>query len=298
MVGKNKGFIDMAFDVFLAYAPEDMDMASLIARRLRALKFKVRFNKKGEGFTFDDKDARDALKSQSMLVLWSENAVKSDWVRAAASIGHSRPGMLVQTGLDDTIPYEPFRLDKRYELAGFTSRTNVEGWYETVEELGRRDGRVDLRAWIDIPTKDEDAKTAWLGAHPTDPLALHAKNLRDKKLGIVPARAAAATGAAALAASAIGTGKASPAPVAPAPLSSTATVMEEDERGFDWLIPLLLLGIGLLFLFAWLNRTQALPRAAGITTQLVQTCPAGTIPRDVFASETLEAGPIINDVDE
>ena len=116
----------MAYDVFLAYALEDMDMASLVARRLRALKFKVRFNKKGEGSTFDDKDARDALKSQSMLVLWSENAVKSDWVRAAASIGHSRPGSLAQVGLDETIPYEPFRLDKRYDLAGFTSRTTVE----------------------------------------------------------------------------------------------------------------------------------------------------------------------------
>ena len=67
----------MAYDVFLTYAPEDMDMANLVARRLRALKFKVRFNKKGEDPTFDDKDARDALKSQSMLVLWSENAVKS-----------------------------------------------------------------------------------------------------------------------------------------------------------------------------------------------------------------------------
>jgi HAMP domain-containing protein len=63
------------------------------------------------------------------------------------------------------------------------------------------------------------------------------------------------------------------------------------------MIPLLLLGIGLLFLFAWLNRTQALPRTAGLVTQVVATCPAGTMPRDVFASETLEAGPIINDVD-
>lgn len=287
----------MAYDVFLVYAPEDMDMASLVARRLRALKFKVRFNKKGEDSTFDDKDARDALKSQSMLVLWSENAVKSDWVRAAASIGHSRPGMLVQTGLDDTIPYEPFRLDRRYELAGFTSRTNVEGWYQTVQELGRRDGRVDLRQWIDIPTKDEDTKTEWLTAHPTDPLALHAKALRDKKLGIKPAQSAAATGAAALAASAIETGRPAPAPVMAAPLSSTATAHTEDDDGFGWMIPLLLLGIALLFLFSWLNRSQALPNAGLVTNQLVKTCPAGTMPRNIFASETLEPGPIVDDTD-
>ena len=286
----------MAYDVFLAYAPEDMDMASLVARRLRALKFKVRFNKKGEDPTFDDKDARDALKSQSMLVLWSEAALKSDWVRAAASVGHSRPGVLLQTVLDETIPYEPFRMDKRYELAGFTSRTNVEGWYQTAEELGRRDGRRDLRAWIDIPSKDEDGKTEWLAAHPTDPLALHANALRDKKLGVAPARSAAAAPAAALAASAIGTGKAAePAPVG----VSTATAVASEEGGFGWMIPLMLLGIGLLFLFGWLNGSKPLPRGGAVAlTQLVETCPAGSIPRNLIASETLEPGPIIIDTDD
>ena len=288
----------MAYDVFLVYAPQDMDFASLVARRLRALKFKVRFNKKGEDPTFDDKDARDALKSQSMLVLWSENAVQSDWVRAAASIGHSRPGMLVQTGMDDTIPYEPFRTDTRYELAGFTSRTNVEGWYQTIEELGRRDGRINLRAWTDIPTKDEDAKTDWLERHPTDPLALHAKALRDKKLGIAPAPAAAAVGAAALAASAIDTRKPAPAPMTSANLSETASpvMAAEDDDGIGWLIPLLLLGIAALFFFAWLNKTQTYSSGNAVSvTQLVASCPVGSVPRDLLASEVLEAGPVIND---
>ncbi len=280
-----EGELLMAYDVFLVYAPEDMDMANLVARRLRALKFKVRFNKKGEDSTFDDKDARDALKSQSMLAIWSENAVKSDWVRAAVSIGHSRPGMLIQTVLDETIPYEPFRLDRRNELAGFTSRTNVEGWYQTVIELGRRDGRVDLREWIDIPSKDENGKSAWLEAHPTDPLALHAKMLRDRKLGIKPAPAAAAAGAAALAASAIDTGRTSPKP------PTAAVAVADDEGGFGWMIPLLLLGIGLLFLFAWLNKSA--PLSSSVAT--VAVCPAGTAPAYLFESGALEAGPIIKD---
>lgn len=284
----------MAYDVFVAYAPEDRDMAALVTRRLRALKFKVRFSKREEEPTFDDKDARDALKSQSMLVLWSENALTSDWVRAAASIGHSRPGTLIQTGLDEAIPYDPFRLDNRYDLAGFTSRTTVEGWFKTVEELGRRDGRRDLRAWMDIPSADEDAKSAWLEAHPTDPLALHAKALRDKKLGITAAPAAAASaGAAALAASAIGSGSAatkSPAPVATA-------VMEDDDTGAGWLIPLILLGIAAMLLFGWLNRSSALAKSGAATnvTQLVQTCPAGTIPANMLGTGPLETGRIIVD---
>lgn len=288
----------MAYDVFLVSAPEDMDMANLVARRLRAMKFKVRFDKNRKDETFDDKDARDALKAQSMLVLWSEHAVKSDWVRAAASVGHSRPGVLVQVGLDETIPYEPFRLDKRYDLAGFTSRTNVEGWYQTVEELGRRDGRKNLRQWMDIPSKDEEARTVWLGRHPTDPLAMNALALRDKKSTVAPAPAAGASGAAVLAASAIGASRPASASQMDKPFASLVTAPGEDEGAFSFIPLLIMLGIGLLFLFGWLNASKPLPRAGFVPTQLAATCPAGLVPRSLIASETLETGQIQNDTDQ
>lgn len=282
----------MAYDVFIAYAPEDRDMAALVTRRLRALKFKVRFSKNQEDPVFDDKDARDALRSQSMLVLWSEAALQSDWVRAAASIGHSREGTLVETALDDVTPYEPFQNSRRFDLSGFTSRTTVEGWYKTVEELGRRDGRRDLRAWMDIPSDGEDAKTAWLGAHPTDPLALHAKALREKKLGIAPKKAvaagAASAAAAAMTASAIGSGQQT--------ASATATTMHENDSGAGWLIPLILLGIAAMLLFGWMSRSSALANTSGASvTQLVKTCPVGTIPANLLGTAPLEAGPIIVD---
>ncbi|MEO1475576.1 MAG: toll/interleukin-1 receptor domain-containing protein [Pseudomonadota bacterium] len=303
LAGK-KGGDDMAYDVFLAYAQADRDMAALVARRLRALKFKVRFSKREEDPTFDDKDARDALKSQSMLVIWSEAALTSDWVRAAASIGHSRPGTLIQTVLDDTVPYEPFQADKRYPLAGFTSRTTVEGWYNTVEELGRRDGRRDLRAWIDIPKKDEDAKTAWLEAHPTDPLARHAEAQKAKRFVAKPAPAAAAAGAAALTASAIGQGResnggsviSSPAPATGSP--KVAASVTDNTTGFDFIIPLVLAGIGLMLFLGYLWRSEPLetPAIANLR-QVVGTCPAGTVPENLIAPPILEPGPIINDTE-
>jgi hypothetical protein len=170
----------MAYDVFLVSANEDRDTAKLIARRLRALKLKVWFNQKQVDETFDAKDARNATNSTSMLVLWSENAVKSDWVRAAASVGHSRPGTLVQIALDKTIPYEPFRTAKRFSVAGMTSRKTPDGFYQAIEVLGSRDGRSDLREWMGFGSKDEDERADWLAEHPSDPLALHAKAQREK----------------------------------------------------------------------------------------------------------------------
>lgn len=191
----------MAYDVFVVSALEDRDMANLVVRRLRALKFRCWFDKKQTDNTFDPKDARNALNSQSMLVLWSENAVKSDWVRAAASVGNSRPGMLVEVALDDVIPYQPFSINKRYSLEGMTTRTTVEGFYEVIEELGRRDGRKDLRDWLMLGKNDASEKLSWLENHPSDPLAIAEKKKREKELGIKPEPSEEAAGAAALAAS-------------------------------------------------------------------------------------------------
>lgn len=274
----------MTFDVFLAYAAEDQDMAALVARRLRALKFKVRFNKKGESLVFDEKDTRDILKSSSVLVMWSEAALASDWVRAAGAIGHSRDGTLLHVALDETIPYEPFRHDKRFDLIGFTSRTSVEGWYEAVDELGRRDGRKDLREWSDIPNADENAKSDWLARHPADPLAEHAKALRDRKLGIAPAPAPGAAAAAANMASAIGA--AGPQATMPAPAKSVG-IKEPREGGFDWLVAVILLAIGLLFLAGYFFRSSALTEpACDCVAQLAVHNGTGTLEHGTVIDDT------------
>ncbi len=193
----------MAYDIFLVSAIEDRDMAKLVARRLRALKFKVWFDQKQTDETFDPKDARNAMNSTNMLVLWSAAAVKSDWVRAAVSVGNSRDDALVQVGLDKTSPYAPFKSDKRYSVVGMTSRKTPEGFYQSIEELGRRQNRSDLRDWMKLKSNDEEARAAWLQAHPDDALAVAERKKREKKLGKKPAPAPEAAAAATLAAAAI-----------------------------------------------------------------------------------------------
>lgn len=316
----------MAYDVFLVSADEDRDMAKLIARRLRALKFKVRFSQKDEGSTFDAKDARDTANSQSMLVLWSADAVKSDWVRAAASIGHSRPGMLVETSLDKTVPYEPFKSGKRFSLEGMTSRKTPEGFYKTVEELGRRDGRTDLREWMNFKSKEDDKRDAWLSDHPTDPLALDTEAKRKKALGIKPAPAAAAAGAAALAAASIGkggpaasTGAASlgagstasssaaslgsttaPATAAAAPKAAATAAASYDHEdpgiGLGTILACLA-GIGAMLLLGYIYKSQPIPgnmvRGPAIANATFGTCPTGQVPASLV--KVLETGPIVDD---
>lgn len=301
----------MSYDVFLVSALEDRDTARLIARRLRALKFKVWFDQKQVDETFDAKDARDAMNSQSMLVLWSANAVKSDWVRAAAAVGQSRGDMLAEAGLDKTIPYEPFRQHKRFNLDGFTSRKTPEGFIQLVEELGRRMGRTGLRQWMGYGAKDEDERLDWLAAHPEDPLALDAKKKREKDLGIKPAPAREAIGAAALAAAAMRVSPPVPPPSSAGPArpngatplasegaKSNATLVEE---ALGWgTMAAVGTAIFAMLILAWAFRSQPAAGPVGVSSPAIansrlaiEACPAGTVPRSML--RVLEPGPIIDD---
>lgn len=261
----------MAYDVFLACANEDKDMAALVARRLRALKFKVRYSKKAEDPTFDDRDARDASRSTVMLVLWSGAAVRSDWVRAAASIGQSKEGMLLHAALDSAEPDAPFGREKRYDLIGFTTRTTVEGWYQTVEAIAAQTGRnSDLRAYMKLARSDEDGQAAWRKAYPNDPIAVAAREkwaaAEAKKLGDMPSivteRAATDVN-----------------------ISSTGSIMLWASFA----------GITAMLGLAAIFRSPPLPTTSPGTV-IAQTCPAGFVPRSlIFERDLLNPSGIILD---
>ena len=301
----------MSYDVFLVSATEDLDTAKLVARRLRALKFRVWLDQKPDDGTFDAKDARDAMNSQTMLVLWSASAVKSDWVRAAAAVGNSRAGTLVEAALDRTIPYEPFRTHKRFALDGMTSRKSPPAFADLTDALGRRQGRSDLREWSTFGAQDEDRRIDWLAAHPNDPLALDARKKREKDLGIKPAPAREAIGAAALAAASLrGTMSAPPSASTltaqrtngAVPLASDGAIasanLAGEALGFGTIMAVSL-AIGAMLILAWAFRSQPAVTAPGMMPAIANAslapaaCPAGTVPRSML--RVLEPGPVIDD---
>lgn len=295
----------MSHDVFLVACVADRDTARLIARRLRALKFKVSFNQTHSDENFEPKDARDSANSRSVLVIWSAEAVKSDWVRAAAAVGHSRADALIHAVLDRTIPYEPYRQDKRFALEGLSSRKTPDGFFQLVEALGLREGRTGLKEWMKFGAKDDEKRAAWMIANPNDPISQDARRKREKDLGLKPAPAREAIGAAALAAASLkANGTKSPAPPpAPAPVPG-AQVMRNplEELGVGWgtMVGVSAAIVGMLVL-AWVFRSEpasqadmaAQSRAIANARLPAAVCPAGTVPRGLLT--VLEPGPIIDD---
>lgn len=280
----------MRYDVFLVSCLADRDFARLVARRLRALRFRVAFNANQADELFSARDARDAAASGTVLVLWSQVALTSDWVRAAASVGHSRPGTLLQAVIDKTTPYDPFSEDPRFSLEGMSARRTPEGFVLLVEELARRCGRTGLRHWMGLSLRDEAGRSAWLAAHPADPLAEEARKKRERDLGLKPAPAREAIGAAVLAAAALKAGRTGPAAVpdrVAEPVSSLAAILSVSTA------------IAAMLVLAWIFRSdtalrdETLRSAGANAIAGYPACPAGTIPRSLLT--VLEHGQIIDD---
>ncbi|MEM1389676.1 MAG: hypothetical protein AAGG45_01240 [Pseudomonadota bacterium] len=279
----------MRYDVLLVNALKDQEQAEMIVRRLKALKFKVRHDKKRDHTTPTPRDYRDADNSRTVVVLWSEascdtSSKDSDWVHALAHHARSKDSVLVQVGLDKTVPDDPFSNDSRYMLNGLTARKTVAGYYEFVDDLGARNGRHDLGMWIDFKPSDKDSKNAWKNSHPDDPLALIGTSKAKKST--TPVTAPAAT------LSTSGTSEVTKS--SPAPQATAALLPETEDNSIGWwMIAGILAGILAMLFFGWLLRKQAdapVPENAVIMTQ---QCPAGQMP-----AYLLEPSAIVDDTSE
>lgn len=220
--------------------------------------------------------------------------MRSDWVRAAASIGQSRQGVLVHAGLDSAIPDDPFGSAHRYDLVGLTSRTIVDGWYDTVDALGERTNRINLRRWMMLGKKDEAGQAQWLAAHPDDPLALHA------------AKKAGAGQTASVSPSRRSTPKAMPAIVTERtePVAEIAEDTAEAMSIFSLqAAPVWVASAGIIAMLGFAGLFASPPDARISLPEgaiYAQSCPVGTMPANLFPRRrgTLQHPPIIDDTSD
>jgi adenylate cyclase len=115
-------------DVFISYARPDEGQAERVADALRTAGYKV--------WRDDDLPAHRAyadvieerLKgAMAVVVLWSDEAARSQWVRAEADAARSA-GTLVQATLTGAIPPMPFNQIQCADLSGWDGKGETPGW--------------------------------------------------------------------------------------------------------------------------------------------------------------------------
>jgi adenylate cyclase len=115
-------------DVFVSYARADEDAAARVADSLRSEGYQVWRDDELPAHRAYAEVIEERLKlAKAVIVLWSAEAAKSQWVRAEADAARSA-GTLVQAALDATIPPLPFNQIQCADLRDWDGAADAPGW--------------------------------------------------------------------------------------------------------------------------------------------------------------------------
>ena len=120
-------------DVFVSYARPDEPQAQRVAEALRAVGYRVwRDDELPAHRAYADVIQERLSTAQAVVVLWSAEAAKSQWVRAEAEWARTG-GTLVQAVIDGTIPPLPFNQIQCADLSGWRGNRKHRGWTKLVD---------------------------------------------------------------------------------------------------------------------------------------------------------------------
>jgi adenylate cyclase len=135
--------------VFISYARTDEDLAGEIADGLREAGYEVWRDDELPAHRAYAEVIEERIKgAAAVVVLWSAEAAKSQWVRAEADTARSAL-TLVQVTLDGTIPPLPFNQIQCADLKGWDGQRSTPGWRKlaaSVEALaGPKEAKPEAR---------------------------------------------------------------------------------------------------------------------------------------------------------
>src|SRR5215208_7744346 len=115
-------------DIFVSYARSDEPQAQRVADALRKRGYRVwRDDELPAHRPYADVIEERLKSAEAVVVLWSAEAVKSQWVRAEADAARQL-GTLVQATLDGGIPPMPFNQIQCAALGDWNGTQDSSGW--------------------------------------------------------------------------------------------------------------------------------------------------------------------------
>jgi adenylate cyclase len=122
-------------DVFVSYARSDEPQAKRIAEAMRSLGYRVWRDDELPAHRPYSEVIEERLKSaKAVVVLWSAEAAKSEWVRAEADAARTAH-TIVQAVLDGTIPPMPFNQIQCADLRDWEGDAGSPGWRKLIASI-------------------------------------------------------------------------------------------------------------------------------------------------------------------
>ena len=122
-------------DIFISYARSTADQAQAVADGLRALGYQVwRDDELPAHRSYAEVIEERLQAAKAVVVIWSAEAVKSEWVQSEADTARTNR-KLVQLTLDGSALPRPFDRIQCADLAGWTGDPNAPGWRKVVASV-------------------------------------------------------------------------------------------------------------------------------------------------------------------
>lgn len=167
-------------DVFISYKREERQRCVEIFDRLVALKLDVWFDARLDpGTRFDDEIEAAVRTAKAVLVLWSPEAARSEWIRNEATIGKARK-VLSSAYIQSTDLPIAFLSIQTEDLSREHFPDDWPGWLNTLRRIGSLVGRPGLEGYSRLLAHpDADGFRRWAERWPDDALAADALRRAD-----------------------------------------------------------------------------------------------------------------------
>jgi adenylate cyclase len=127
-------------DIFISYARSTASQSQNVAQLLRRLGYRVWLDEDLPAHRAYTEVIEERLRAaKAVLVMWSAEAVKSQWVRAEADFAR-KAGTLVQLTIDGKLPPMPFDQIHCEDLHAWSGDTRSAGWQRIIGSIGELTG--------------------------------------------------------------------------------------------------------------------------------------------------------------
>lgn len=122
-------------DIFISYSRSTEPVAKAVGEQLREAGHKVwRDDELPAHRSYSDVIEERLQSAKAVVVIWSAEAVRSQWVRAEADIAREA-GTLVQMSVDGTTPPIPFNQIQCADLADWSGTADHLGWRKILDSV-------------------------------------------------------------------------------------------------------------------------------------------------------------------
>ena len=122
-------------DIFVSYGRSTETQAKQVAEALREAGYSVwRDDELPAHRAYSDVIEERLRSAKAVVVLWSAEAARSQWVRAEADIAREA-GTLVQVTVDGILPPIPFSQIQCADLNGWSEDTDAAGWQKVLSSI-------------------------------------------------------------------------------------------------------------------------------------------------------------------